>query len=121
MIKRMTLVLTAVLALALLVVGCGSTSQDIKGGATKMKVTLAEVKKAVEAGDQATAKAKADALEEDWGKFEDAVKAKDKAMYADIEDPLAVIGAGTKKAQMDQKAILDGIAKLDGLLDSLVK
>ena len=121
MAKRITLVLTTVLALALVLVGCGSSATDIKGGATKMRAALAEVKQPVAAGDQATAQTKAAAVEDAWAKFEDALKAKDKDMYTNIEEPLGVIGAGTKRAQMDQKAITDAIGVLDGLLASLTK
>lgn len=52
-----------------------------------MRTVLADVKAAVDANDAAKTKTQADSLEEAWAKFEDAVKAKDKTAYSNIEEP----------------------------------
>lgn len=120
----------ALIGIALLIVaavaltGCGgrpSTNDPIKSGAQAMRSQLAELQKALEAGDQAKAKTGAEKLEEAWAKFEDGVKAKDKALYGQIEDPLHAIEAGVKVSPLDAKTLGEQVKVLDGLLAGLVK
>jgi len=121
--KRITTtLLAAALVSALALAGCSAKSgTDIKGGAQKMKSALANVQKAVDAGDEAKAKSGATELEEAWEKFEDAVKEKDKEAYEKIEKPLGAIEAGVKVSPLDKKALGDQIKELDGLLGNLAK
>lgn len=115
-----TVFLAATLVLAL--TGCSAKSDgDIKGGAQKMRTVLADVQKAVEAGDETKAKSGGVELEEAWLKFEDAVKAKDKDAYEKVEKPLGAIQAGVKISPLDKKALGEQIKQLDGLLGDLVK
>lgn len=119
---KKSLVLSLVLALVavLALTGC-SASTDIKSGATKMKSVLADVQKAVDAGDAEKAKKEADELDEAWEKFEDGVKEKDKALYGNIEDHLSAIKAGAKKSPLDKNLLATEIKALDGLLVGLTK
>ncbi|HWI52138.1 MAG TPA: hypothetical protein VNT01_08345 [Symbiobacteriaceae bacterium] len=94
---------------------------DIKSGAEKMRHELADLKGALEAGNAAKAKEYANEAHEAWEVFEDAVKAKDKAVYEKIEEPLSAITAGVKAATLDKKILGEQVAKLDALLADLVK
>jgi iron uptake system EfeUOB component EfeO/EfeM len=94
---------------------------DIKSGAEAMRKELAELKEAVEKNDAEKAKKAAEETEEAWEKFEDAVKAKDKAMYEKVEDPLGVITAAAKQSPLDTQTLKEQIAKLDSLLAELAK
>lgn len=96
-------------------------ADTIKPGAQKMRSTIADLQKAVTAGDATKAKALTEALESAWEAFEDDVKAKDKALYGKIEDPLHAIQAGVKASSLDQKLLGDQIKELDGLLAELTK
>ena len=122
--RRSALIGIAVLVVAAVALtGCGAkpSTDPIKSGASTMRSQLAELQKALEAGDQAKAKTGAEKLEEAWAKFEDGVKAQDKALYGQIEDPLHAIEAGVKVSPLDAKTLGEQVKVLDGLLAGLVK
>jgi len=128
MLKFRAVQLAGLLLLSLILVACGSAAGgnpapavSIQAGAQAMRQALAGVQKAVEAADVNQAKAGGDALEAAWAKFEDAVKAKDKALYGQIEEPLGAIEAGVKATPMDLTTLAGQIRKLDGLLAPLAK
>ncbi len=98
-----------------------SAPADSKAGATAMRKELAELKGALEAKDAAKAQMYAEETDEAWESFEDGVKAKDKALYEKIEDPLHAITAGVKVSPLDTKVLLEQVAKLDALLAELAK
>lgn len=117
--SKVIMILVVALA-ALSLVACSSGSKGaIADGAKQMRTELAELKKAVDAGDAANIKKYAEETDEAWEKFEDAVKEKDKDAYAKIEDPLHAITAAAKEATPNQKLLQEQIAKLDALLAEL--
>jgi iron uptake system EfeUOB component EfeO/EfeM len=120
MFKVKALLATVILA-AVSLTACSSASNEIKTGATNMRTVLADVKKAVDANDAEKVKTQAVALEDAWAKFEDAVKAKDKAIYDQIEEPLQAVEGGAKVSPLDQKVLTTQIQALDGLLAPLTK
>jgi hypothetical protein len=101
----------------ILLTACGSNANSISDGSKKMKDTLVELKKSVDAADSAKAKKGADDLEANWSKFEDNLKSKDAGLYAKIEDPLHLIAAGVKAEKLDAPTLNKSIADLNSLLD----
>jgi iron uptake system EfeUOB component EfeO/EfeM len=128
------------MAASLTLVGCGSSSQNntngntstpapapapaqdqtaaIKPGVEKMLTTTSDLKKAIDAGDEAKVKTTAPQLEDTWATFEDAVKPKYADNYGEIEQYLDPTIAGSKATPLDKAAL----GKLnDQLTDALNK
>jgi iron uptake system EfeUOB component EfeO/EfeM len=110
--------LIALLTLALFTAACGSKA-SVADGVRTMKQTLGELQKNVDAGDAAKVKQNADALEEEWEKFEDSVKDKSKDVYEKVEDPLGKIKSGAKASTLDKNVLTQEAKKLaDALADA---
>lgn len=131
-----TLFLVAFIVSALILGGCASAPKapetkvtepksaaniDIKSGAQKMRHEVEEFKDALKATDAVKAKHAAEEIEEIWEKFEDDVRAKDKALYGKIEEPIYAIKAGVKASPLNVQVLTDQANKLDSLLANLVK
>lgn len=130
MSKRILAAFAAVCVVsALALTGCGGSAAstaatsggDVKSGAAQMQATLADLQKAVDAGDTAKAQKDGAALEEAWAKFEDTVKAQNKDMYGKIEDVLTPIEAGAKQSPLDAKTLSGQIKALNDLMGQLAK
>lgn len=124
-------------AATLTLVGCGSSSSNnangttstpapaaqdqtaaIKPGVEKMLTITADLKKAIDAGDDAKVKSTAPQLEDTWATFEDAVKPKYADNYEEVEQYLDPELAGAKATPLDKAAV----GKLnDQLTDALNK
>ncbi len=78
---------------------------EIKAGTAKMLEITAELKKAIEAGDESTVKTLGPKLEEAWGPFEDKVKEKYADLYKKVEDALDPTIAGTEASPLDKDAL----------------
>jgi hypothetical protein len=135
MIKSRTALIAAALVTALSLTACTSTKAPeqppaavqqktvpVPEGAKAMLKALADVKADVDKNDAAQATEHAGKIEEAWQTFEDAVKAKDKTQYQDIEDPLHAIIGGTKSGtSLDKPLLTEQITKLESLLTPLTK
>ncbi len=137
-LRALTAIVVAALGITLVLTGCGAkpnpapatppTTQQpapdtgaIKTGAAQMRTLLAEMNQALAAQDAAKAKGVATELEQSWEKFEDAVKAQDKARYEQVEQPLGAIQGGVKVSPLDTKTLGDQVQKLDAVLADLAK
>jgi iron uptake system EfeUOB component EfeO/EfeM len=80
-------------------------ASSIKSGVTKMMSTSADLKKAVDAGDEAMVKTTAPQLEETWKTFEDDVKSKYPDLYKKLEASLNPAVAGSKATPLNKEAI----------------
>ncbi|NGQ95133.1 hypothetical protein G3578_08130 [Brevibacillus sp. SYP-B805] len=78
---------------------------DIKSGVAKMLEETAELKKQLEAGDQAKVKEAGQEVHEAWESFEDNVKAKYPDLYNKVEEALDPLVAGTEAQQLDKEAV----------------
>ncbi|MCH5584390.1 hypothetical protein MK805_05335 [Shimazuella sp. AN120528] len=129
------LLLTFVLVGCMGLVGCStstnptSTTQTpvkeesavkIKTGTTKMLDITADLKKAMDAGDQAKVKSYGPKLEEAWSSFEDKVKVKYPELYTKIEDALDPTIAGTEANPLDKAAVSKLNDQLTDALNELV-
>jgi uncharacterized low-complexity protein len=137
MIMSRTALIAAALVTALSLTACTATKAPeqppvavqpqqqtvpVPEGAKAMLKALADVKADVDKNDAAQAKVHAGKIEEAWMTFEDAVKAKDKTQYQDIEDPLHTIIGGTKSGtSLDKPLLTEQITKLESLLTPLTK
>jgi hypothetical protein len=100
-----------------------STQQGdtIKPGAANMLKALGDLKVALTANDAAKAKTATEGVEAAWAKFEEAVKAKDQAIYAQVEEPLGNLQAGTKESKLDTTLLKEQLTKLESVLTQLTK
>ncbi|QRG66811.1 hypothetical protein [Brevibacillus choshinensis] len=80
-------------------------ASEIKAGTTKMLEITAELKKAIEAGDESTVVTLGPKFEEAWGPFEDKVKEKYADLYKKVEDALDPTIAGTEASPLDKDAL----------------
>lgn len=80
-------------------------ASEIKAGTAKMLEMTAELKKAIEAGDESNVKALGPKLEEAWAPFEDKVKEKYADLYKKVEDALDPTIAGTEASPLDKAAV----------------
>jgi hypothetical protein len=123
-ISKRLLAIVAIISLFALI-GCSSTSPSttdtIKPGAANMLKALGDLKVALTANDAAKAKTATDGVEEAWSKFEDAVKAKDQAIYAQVEEPLGNLQAGTKESKLDTGLLKEQLTKLELVVTQLTK
>jgi iron uptake system EfeUOB component EfeO/EfeM len=118
--KRSHLIVALALVGSLSLAGCSSSSNEhaghdsaaqqqetseIKAGVDKMLEVTAEIKKSVEAGDEAKVKEAGAKLEEAWGPFEDKVKEKYPDLYKKVEDALDPTIAGTEASPLDKETV----------------
>ncbi len=122
-LSRIILASTLVISLVL-IAGCGATKTDqttsqdtskqgtstqttstIKTGVTKMLSITAELKTAIDAGDEAKVKVTGPQLEDAWKPFEDDVKRKYADLYQKIEESLDPTIAGSKISPMDKQIL----------------
>lgn len=92
---------------------------SIKESLPTMKKEIVELRLALKANDAAKTKSLANEVHEAWESFEDEVKAKDSALYNDIETQLGVITAGAKAEKFDGAPIKKAVGALDTLLYKL--
>lgn len=78
---------------------------NIKAGVDKMLGITADLKKAIDAGDEAKVKATAPQLEDTWGSFEDAVKPKFPDLYEEVEKYLDPTMAGAQVSPLDKATV----------------
>ena len=78
---------------------------DIKSGVTKMLGITADLKKAIDAGDEAKVKTTGPQLEDVWASFEDKVKDKYPDIYKKVEDSLDPTIAGSKASPLNKEAL----------------
>jgi iron uptake system EfeUOB component EfeO/EfeM len=133
MFKSKRYLIGAALIAALSLTACSATKApaapaaeqkavSIADGVQKMLRELDELKDDIEKGDAAKAKEHANEVHEAWESFEDGVKAKDKAMYEQIEEPLGALVSGTKDGKsLDKKVLSEQANKLESLLKQLAK
>ncbi len=77
--KLSRIIIASALVISLGIAGCGVTNQTpsaIKTGVTKMLSITADLKTAIDAGDEAKVKATGSQLEDAWSPFEDNAKQK---------------------------------------------
>jgi iron uptake system EfeUOB component EfeO/EfeM len=96
-------------------------AQRIKAGATDMAKEITALKDALAKNDAAKVKAQAEKVHDVWWVFEHDVKAKDKDVYAKVEEPLGAIRAGAKQSPLDSKTLTDLTGKLEALVTPLTK
>lgn len=92
---------------------------SIKESLPTMKQEIVELRLALKANDAAKTKSLANEVHEAWEAFEDEVKAKDSAIYNDIETQLGIITAGAKAEKFDGAPIKKAVGSLDTLLYKL--
>ncbi|MBL0385671.1 hypothetical protein JJB07_03320 [Tumebacillus sp. ITR2] len=122
------------LATSFALVGCGSTSTDttksatlaastedatskIKTGVEKLSAVSSDLKKAIDAGDEAKIKETGPKLEDEWSAFEDEVKPKFADLYEEIEKSLNPAIAASKATPLDKATL----AKLNDDLSATLK
>lgn len=122
--KLSHIILVSALVISFGIAGCGATkldqttSQDtskqgtstqtpsaIKTGVTKMLSITAELKTAIDAGDEAKVKASGPQLEDAWSPFEDNAKQKYPDLYKKVEEFLDPTIAGSKVSPLDKQAL----------------
>lgn len=126
--KLSRIILASTIVISLGLAGCGATnttattpsqteqkvsqatSSDIKAGVTKMLSITADLKTAIDTGDEAKVKVTGPQLEEAWGLFEDSVKTKYPDLYQKVEQFLDPTIAGVKASPLDKQAL----GKLNG-------
>ncbi|UOF89098.1 hypothetical protein LSG31_14320 [Fodinisporobacter ferrooxydans] len=89
-----------------------ASATDIKSGVAKMLSVATDLKKQIEAGDEAKVKSTGPQLEDAWHSFEDSVKAKYPDQYAGVEKFLDPTVAGSKISPLDKQTL----SKLDDQL-----
>lgn len=93
-------------------------ADQVKAGATQLIGLTSDLKKAIDAGDQAKIKEMGPKLEEIWSTFEDGVKPRNADLYEEIEKSLNPEVAGSQKNPIDKETL----SKLnDDLAQSLKK
>ena len=128
--KLSRIILASTLVISLVVIaGCGATKTDqttsqdtskqgistqtpsvIKTGVTKMLSITADLKTAIDAGDEAKVKVTGPQLEDAWKPFEDDAKQKYPDLYKKVEASLDPTIAGSKVSPLDRQIL----GKLNG-------
>ena len=80
-------------------------SSPIKSGVTKMLSISVDLKKAIDAGDEAKVKTTGPQLEEAWHSFEDGVKTKYPDSYKKVEESLDPTVAGSKASPLNKDVL----------------
>lgn len=110
--KLSRILVVLALILTFVIAGCGTSNQssDIKAGTAQMLSVTADLKAAIDSGDEAKVKALGPKLEDTWSPFEDNVKKKYPDLYKKVEDYLDPTIAGAKATPLDKQAL----GKLNG-------
>lgn len=97
--------------------------EDITSGTKKMLTTTEEMKKEIEAGNEAKVKALGPTLEEVWASFEDGLRPRNADLYEKIEKSLNPEVTGSQKSPLDKQVLTtlnnDLIAALNESLQSV--
>jgi iron uptake system EfeUOB component EfeO/EfeM len=94
---------------------------QIKAGTNQMLATTSELKKEIEAGNEAKVKELAPKLEDTWKTFEDGVPPRSADLYEKIEKSLNPEVAGSQKSPIDKQVLAQLNEGLTQALDELVK
>lgn len=78
---------------------------QVKDGISKLLTTTDELKKAIDAGDQAKVKELGPKLEDTWKTFEDGVKPRNADLYEKLEASLNPEVAGSQVSPLDKQAL----------------
>lgn len=89
-----------------------TTATNVKDGVADLLHTAKQLKKGIDANDEAKIKENGPKLEESWNTFEDGVKSQYPDQYAQVEKYLDPIVAGSKASTIDKETLL----KLDDQL-----
>lgn len=89
---------------------------QIQAGLQQLQAVVADLQAALQKDDATAAARAGEALEESWAGFEDQVRAKDRSFYAQVEDLLDPIVAGSSVSPLDVKTLSDLAQKLDTLV-----
>lgn len=81
------------------------TADEVKAGANQMLATTNELKKEIEAGNEAKVKELGPKLEEVWKTFEDGVPPRSAELYEKIEKNLNPEVAGSQKSPLDKQVL----------------
>jgi len=122
--KLSHIILVSALVISLGIAGCGATKTDqttsqdtskqgtstqtpsaTKTGVTKMLSITANLKTAIDVGDEAKVKETGSQLEDAWSPFEDNTKQKYPELYNKIEKFLDPTIAGSKVSPLDKQAL----------------
>jgi methyl coenzyme M reductase subunit C-like uncharacterized protein (methanogenesis marker protein 7) len=85
-------------------------------GSTNMRNVLKDMMSELSNKEEDKAIKTSDLLEENWSKFEDAVKAKKLDLYEKVEAPLGIIQGAVKVKPLDIKVLTTSIDELDRVL-----
>ncbi|GIM45298.1 hypothetical protein DNHGIG_08470 [Collibacillus ludicampi] len=96
-----------------------TSSTDIKAGVTKMLSIATDLKKQIDAGDEAKIKVTGPQLEDTWHTFEDSVKPKYPDLYENVEKYLDPTVAGSKANPIDKKTLANLDEQLIQVLNEL--
>lgn len=119
--KLSHIILVSSLVISLGIAGCGQgtstqTPSAIKTGVTKMLSITADLKNAIDNGDEAKVKETGPQLEDAWKPFEDNVKQKYPDLYKKLEEFLDPTIAGAKSSPLDKQIL----GKLNGELTQVL-
>jgi iron uptake system EfeUOB component EfeO/EfeM len=89
---------------------------SVEDGSKNMRNVLKDMKSELSNKEEAKAIKTSDLLEENWSKFEDAVKAKKPDLYEKLEAPLGIIQGAVKITPLDIKVLTTSIDDLDKIL-----
>lgn len=96
-----------------------TSSTDIKAGVTKMLSIATDLKKQIDAGDEAKIKVTGPQLEDTWHSIEDSVKPKYPDLYENVEKYLNPTVAGAKANTIDKKTLANLDEQLIQILNEL--
>ncbi|SCW67595.1 hypothetical protein SAMN04487970_102738 [Paenibacillus tianmuensis] len=98
-------------------------ADQIKAGATQMLGIVGDLKKEIEAGNEAKVKELGPKLEDVWSTFEDGVRPRNAELYEKLEKSLNPEVAGSQKSPLDKQALSqlnDGLTQaLNELLQTI--
>lgn len=94
---------------------------QIKAGANQMLTTAGEIKKEIEAGNEAKVKELAPKLEDTWKTFEDGVPQRSAELYEKVEKSLNPEVAGSQKSPIDKQVLAQLNEGLTKALNELVQ
>ncbi|MCP3775884.1 hypothetical protein NLX71_21675 [Paenibacillus sp. MZ04-78.2] len=98
-------------------------ADQIKAGATQMLGIAGDLKKEIEAGNEAKVKELGPKLEDVWSTFEDGVRPRNAELYEKLEKSLNPEVAGSQKSPLDKQALSqlnDGLTQaLNELLQTI--
>jgi iron uptake system EfeUOB component EfeO/EfeM len=95
--------------------------EQVKAGATQLINLTQEIRKAIEAGDEAKIKVIGPRLEDIWSSFEDGVKPRNEDLYEEIEKSLNPEVAGSQKSPLDKETLEILNKNLEQSLNKLIE